>query len=126
MLNFESEKEFEMKKILIWGLMLLITATSTIVTSCNQEDEEVPKVIEEKYRGTFMDQYGNKRTLTENKYISHGNFGNPDSSFPAWTENTDLYVKWSDDNTQKYGYFIDNDTYKPHGDDLMNTIYKRQ
>jgi hypothetical protein len=105
-LNFESEKEFEMKKFLIWGLMLLITATATVITSCNQDDdEEVPKVIEEKYRGLwYCNEFDTGFELTKNKMRFYTE--REEECSLAYTEGVDLYVD-AGAGFIKYGTFED-------------------
>jgi hypothetical protein len=115
-----------MKKIVLGGLIVLSLIMGLMVIGCDTGDDEtkdVPKVVAEKYRGTYehYSSPGTLITLTENTFI------NSDHTLTAWTVDNQLWVI-SDENKQANDFFFkdDNSLYMVDFPNDITKSYKRR
>jgi hypothetical protein len=126
----KDEGEIEMKRMLIGGLVVFLMAGLVVGCPTDDKKEESGGKVAKEYQGTYLHLYGAGVVLTESKFewrrgLNEPSGGVVEHSFPARTDETDLYcvfgtnypfVTGDKPEEIKIGYFEDNklilDNYK--------------
>jgi hypothetical protein len=105
--SFYKEKIMK-KKIWILGIVMVVLF-GLMMTGCDNGTTSEVKVIAEQYRGKFVHSGGASLILKESSIEGYTSSGEPNeltTASEAWTDGSDLWIKYVDNDIGNIGYFV--------------------